>query len=445
MIKRRAVLASMATVPVVAGLAACGGSSDGNTGASGGGKSLAPAPEGEKVELTYMHRLPDGEGMTKVQDIVKRWNDENPNIQVKAVKFDGKAQEMGLRLENEIKTGTAPDLAQAGYAEVPEWFTKGMLEDVTQEAEKYKGNYAAGAYALVGVGESVFGLPQDTGPLVYFYNEEEFKKLGLEVPTNSEELLDVAKKAKAKGKFALSFQPDETLGQMSGQAAAAGAVWYTPSDNAWKVEVTGEETMKLAEFWQQVIDADATLTEQRWSDGFKKALVDGNLIGTIGAAWEAALIAGDLTDAASAGKWKIAQLPALGEKTMSGPDGGSGVVVLKGSKYPVEAMKFNDWFNSQVEDLASQGLVVASTGAVKTPEALTTFFGGQDVMAELSKANEIMSQDFVYLPAWSAVGDPMIQAGDAAANKKGDVAAIFEAAQEASVKALKDKGLPVNE
>ena len=33
------------------------------------------------------------------------------------------------------------------------------------------------------------------------------------------------------------------------------------------------------------------------------------------------------------------------------------VAVLKGSKHPAEAMEFLDWFNTQVDDLVSQGLV----------------------------------------------------------------------------------------
>lgn len=65
------------------GLAGCGS----NTASTGG-------DSGEVVNLTYMHRLPDSEGMTLVKDIVAKWNKDHPNIQVKATKFDGAAQDM---------------------------------------------------------------------------------------------------------------------------------------------------------------------------------------------------------------------------------------------------------------------------------------------------------------------------------------------------------------
>ena len=74
------------------------------------------------------------------------------------------------KLETDVKSGEAPDLAQVGYAELPEVFTKGLLQDVTQYAEQYKNDFASGPYSLVQVGGKAYGLPQDTGPLVYFYN-----------------------------------------------------------------------------------------------------------------------------------------------------------------------------------------------------------------------------------------------------------------------------------
>lgn len=70
------------------GLAGCGS----NTASTGG-------DSGEVVNLTYMHRLPDSEGMTLVKDIVAKWNKDHPNIQVKATKFDGAAQDMIKKLE----------------------------------------------------------------------------------------------------------------------------------------------------------------------------------------------------------------------------------------------------------------------------------------------------------------------------------------------------------
>lgn len=402
----------------------------------------ADEPAGEAVQIDYLHRLPDGEGMVPVSEIVQRWNDENPNIQVTATKFDGEAQEMITKLETDVNANNAPCLAQLGYAEVPDMFVKGLVEDVTEEARKYEGDFG-GAFGQMAVGDTIVGLPQDSGPLVYLYNATEFENLGIEVPTDSASFIEAAKTAAAEGKYIASFTPDEATYWLSGQAAGAGATWYSAENDQWVVNTTGEETQAVAALWQELLDAEAVATHDRWGDAYGAAMVDGTLIGNIAAAWETGFALDGLDGTEYEGQWRVAQMPAINGSEMTGPNGGSGVAVMKGCEHPAEAMEFNAWFNTQVDDLAQQGLVPAATAAASTPEKMSRQFGGQDVMAELVTANERMSTDFGYIPGFPAVGGEMQTAAAAAANGSGKVADIFEAAQAASIAALEDAGLPV--
>ena len=196
---RRQVLGGGLAAATLATLAACGSGSSSDSG--------------DVVEITYWHRLPDGEGMTKVDDIVARWNKENPGIHVTATKFDGKADESYAKIHQAVQAGDAPDLAQVGYAEILKLYTFGLFTDVSAQAEKYKEHFSEGSMSLMTVGKTVVGLPQDSGPLVYFYNKAAFDQLRLKVPTTSAELAKVAKKATEQGKYALAFEPDEDLTQ----------------------------------------------------------------------------------------------------------------------------------------------------------------------------------------------------------------------------------------
>lgn len=63
--------------------------------------------------------------MTKVADIVQRWNDENPDIQVSTQKFDGSAQESYAKIAQAVSSGDAPDLAQVGYGEIASEYLAG--------------------------------------------------------------------------------------------------------------------------------------------------------------------------------------------------------------------------------------------------------------------------------------------------------------------------------
>ncbi len=419
-------------------LSGCGGASSGGSSSSSSGS----VSNGGKVEITYIHRLPDKSGMTSVEQIVSRWNKENPNIQVKPIHFNGNASDLIKKLETDVKAGNAPDLAQAGYSEIPELFTKGLLEDVTAEADQYKGDFAEGPYGNMTIGGKTFGLPQDTGPLVYYYNKTEFDKLGISVPKTQGELLESAKKAAAQGKYIMSFQADEAGNMLSGLAGASDP-WYTIEGDAWKVDTQTSGSKAVAKVYQQLLDDKAATTNPRWDPSFDASLQKGELIGTIGAAWEAPLLMDSMADKGK-GDWRVAQIGDWfdnGEKT--GPDGGSGVVALKGIKHKAEAMKFLDWFNTQIDDLTSQGLVVAATtGSAKTPASWSEFYGGQDVMAEFAVANGNLAS-FSYIPGFSAVGTAMKEKAADAADGKAKVETIFDAAQTASVDTLKDYGLSV--
>ncbi|GAB3820527.1 extracellular solute-binding protein [Tessaracoccus terricola] len=437
------------------GLTACGGTTTPETTADStadAGETTAAettgaeetAGSGEVVELEYIHRLPDGEGMTLVADIAARWNAENPNIQVSTTKFDGQAQDLIVKLETDIKANNAACLAQVGYAEVPELFVKGMLEDVTEIAAQYEGNFG-GAFGQMSVGGVTVGLPQDSGPLIYIYNEAAFAELGIEVPTNLDEFTSAAATAAAAGKYIASFTPDEAQYWLSAQAASAGAIWFSAENDQWAVNADSPESAVVADFWQNLLDNGSVATYDRWAESFNKALVDGELVGHIAAAWEVGFVLDPLDGTDAEGQWRVAQLPDFGAGEVTGPDGGSGVAVMKGCEHPAEAMEFNNWFNTQVDDLASQGLVPTALEQAENPEKWTRQFGGQDVMAELVEANSRLNADFNYIPGFSTLGPVM--SGKAAEVVAGSakVADIFTAAQETAVATLKDAGLPVAE
>ena len=443
----KGVVAMSATLAVSAlGLSACSSSEEPTSAAteptSESSTEETEAP-GEAVTIDYLHRLPDGEGMVKVSEIVDKWNADHPDIQVKATKFDGQAAEMIKKLETDINANNGPCLAQLGYAEVPEMYVKGFTADVTEYAEQYKDNFS-GAYSLMKVGDTVVGLPQDTGPLVYYYNKALFEEIGIEVPTTLEEFQAAAKKAAEKDKYIGAFQADEAAYWLSAQAGAAGGSWYNAENDAWKVTADDDASAVVADFWQKMIDDKTVLSIPRWDDAFGKALADQKLIGTIGPAWDAPLLMDAMGTTDNVGQWSVTQIPDFGAGPLTGPDGGSGVAVMKGCEYPEQAMEFNNWFNTQIDDLVSQGLVVAAIGDMKTPDAIKEFYGGDDVFAELAKANANMTPNFGYMPFFSAVGPQMSEvAATVEAGGSVKVADVFKKAQEASVQVLKDNGLPV--
>nr|WP_231979712.1 extracellular solute-binding protein [Tessaracoccus coleopterorum] len=236
--------------------------------------------------------------------------------------------------------------------------------------------------------------------------------------------------------------PDEGQNWLAGQAAGAGANWFSAENDQWKIDTSDAGTAAVATMWQSMLDAKSALVVNRWSEQWDAAILDGTIIGHVAAAWETGFTLDSLDGTAFEGQWRVAQMPAIGGSAKTGPDGGSGVAIMKGCANPAEAMAFNAWFNTQVDDLASQGLVPAATTAAKTSEKQLRQFGGQDVMSELVTANA-NTNAVNYIPGFSAVGPKMNEAAAAAGSGTGKVADVFTAAAAASIAALEDAGLPV--
>lgn len=111
-----AIVSALAAATLI--LAGCGGSNNAPADTTSAAPNTTETADngGEPLEIEYWHRLPDNDGMVKVQEFVDRWNKDNPNIQVKAVKFEGKPQESYAKIQQAVKAGNAPCLAQVGYS-----------------------------------------------------------------------------------------------------------------------------------------------------------------------------------------------------------------------------------------------------------------------------------------------------------------------------------------
>ncbi|OKL46729.1 ABC transporter substrate-binding protein [Boudabousia marimammalium] len=412
-----------------AGLAAC--SSDDKAGDAG--KTMEPS--GKAVEIEYWHRLPDQDGMVKVAEAADEFNKANPNIKVKTTKFEGKADQSYDKITAAVKAGNAPCLAQADYGNVPAMLVRGELMDVTDMVAQYKDKYAAGPWGQVSPGGKTYGIPQDTGPLVYYYDKDAFDALGLKAPTTWDEYWANAKKAKEAGKASSVFLGDEAGDWFAAVQAAAGNAWFSLAGDAWKVEANSDASKKVAETWQASIDSGDTLVVDRWGDPapFDQNVKEGKIIGYIGAAWEAAFNLGSLgKDAAN---WQVAQMP----DAKSGPWGGSAIVVLKGCKHPEEALKYADWYNTNLKAMTSQGLVPAAKGDAPTDEKVMKLYGGQNVMAELQKAADLSNPNWIYIPTWPAVKTSLVNNMKAGVKLSENV----DKAQEEAVKSLEQAGLSV--
>ena len=144
--------------------------------------SAAANPD-QKVELTYWAWAPN---LDKVVDI---WNKKNPNIQVTVNKQAG-GDPAVTKLLTAVKAGSgAPDLVQAEYQELPTLVAADVWRTCPRRRQmKPRATSPDGVWHSVTLGtDALYSVPQDTGPMVFYYRADVFEKLGLAVPKTWDE------------------------------------------------------------------------------------------------------------------------------------------------------------------------------------------------------------------------------------------------------------------
>jgi multiple sugar transport system substrate-binding protein len=332
---RRSILAGAAAVGLTGTLAACGGSDD-------SGKSSGP------VKLTYWSWAPN---MEKVAAI---WNKKNPDITV-TVSKQAAGKDIVSKLITAKKAGNAPDLIQVEYQSLPTLVSNDVLADISKYAKSAKSEFAEGLWAMVTLGtDAVYAIPQDSGPLMFFYREDLFKQHNLTVPATWDDFAKTARAAKKAlpNAYLTTFSSNDP-GLFAGLAQQAGAKWWTvQSGGKWTVGIDDAATKKVTDFWGGLVQEGVIDNQPMYTPAWNNALNKGTNIAWVSAVWAPGVLVSSAPD--TKGKWRMAPLPqwSAGE-SVTGSWGGSSTGVSTDTKHAEAAAKFATWLNTDPEALAA--------------------------------------------------------------------------------------------
>lgn len=372
----------------------------------------------DPIELSYWAWAPN------LDQVVDLWNEEHPEIQVTVNKQDGGDPAI-TKLLTAIKAGSgAPDLIQAEYQKIPTLVSSDALADLSGVVDdELAGQFPDGVWQSVTLGgDAVYAIPQDTGPMMFYYREDVFAQHGLTVPTTWDEYAETARALHVADptKYLGTFSANDA-GWFAGLAQQAEAEWWSIDGEAWGVGIDEEPTQKVAEFWGGLVAEGAIDNKPMYTPGWNAALNDGTQAGWLGAVWGPGVLSGNAAD--TAGLWKAAPLPNWDAASSSnGNWGGSSTAVTSQSEHAEAAAQFATWLNTDpeaVKALVEQtGIYPAATDAAAS--ALTEapeFFANQpdfyDVAADAAQA----VAPFTYGPnvnvAFSAYNDEFAKAAEA--------------------------------
>ncbi|KAA9108439.1 ABC transporter substrate-binding protein [Microbacterium rhizomatis] len=436
----RAVSAALlaATALVVAGCSS--GSSS-----TGSADSSACAPAGGDVTLTFTSWIPG------IEDAVALWNKENPDIQVQVQTGPSGNAGTYQNFFNQLQAGNAPDLGQIEYDALPNFRVQDGLENLAACADVVaaKDQFLPWTWGQVSLGTSdqVYGIPQDQGPLGLFYRSDLFAQNNIPVPTTWDEYRAAAVKIRQLGGYITNFSQTD-INQFAGFVWQAGGEWFANDGDSWKVQLTSPESVKVADYWEDLIKNDLVSTYPAWSDEWNNAYNSSQVWSWNSAVWGANSILSGAPD--TSGKWSVALAPQW-EKggNASGNWGGSSVAVFKGTKHLYEAAKFALWLNTSDEALTSLNktaqIYPATTAGLKLPSLSegVPFYGGQKIYDVFAEAATQVSPDFVWGPTMTQVYSDVSDGFKAAVSGTQTLEDALSNGQASTIKALEAQSIPV--
>jgi raffinose/stachyose/melibiose transport system substrate-binding protein len=146
----------------------------------------------EKVTLTLYHYYSEGQEVHT--EMIKRFEQANPNIVVKADLSGG--DQYKTMLKTKFAANEAADIVgvHPGVGDAITYAKAGYLEDLTNES--FLKNIDEGALRMATYDGKVYALPLDASYIATYYNKDIFSKLNLGIPKTWQEFVSVCEKLK---------------------------------------------------------------------------------------------------------------------------------------------------------------------------------------------------------------------------------------------------------
>ncbi|MEU0686150.1 ABC transporter substrate-binding protein [Streptomyces uncialis] len=428
-----ALAAAMASLALLA--TACGGDSKDSSGSAG-------SPD-KPVTISYWSWMPG------TKETAEAFNKSQKNIRVEFSEVPAGLAGGYDKLAKGVKAGNAPDVMNVEYQALPDLVTQGLIADSSELLGDTVKKSPEQVQGLVTLGGKRWAAPFDVAPQMMYYRQDLFEKHKIAVPGTWDEYAAAAekiKKADPKARIT-AFWSDDTA-TWAALAQQAGATWYTAESDAWKVDIDGEATNKVADFWGRMVKDDLVFNHKAWSPESTKATADNRVYTRISASWGAGALKTEQPD--QAGKWASVALPGWGDGK-TGMMGGSSFAVVKDSGNAAAAAEFIKWATTSDEAVKAR-LAAGTSSALPADEKLrdvakqsfdTEYFGGQDIYAAASEQVPDISGGWIWSPVHNATSVELTAALGKATG--GDFSAALAKGQATAEKLIKDRGLKLAE
>lgn len=397
-----------------------------------------------------------GEGMDQ---LVEGFQKKYPNVKVK-YSNTGTASDTATALQNAVAAGNGiPDVCMLQGTDVAQFAIGESIEDLSQfGADKMADDFSSGAWRKLQINDKPYGMPIDSGPMVFFYNKDIFDKAGVDGESIKtwDDYYEAAKKIHALGD---NYYITNNSGNTDSYSEFNAMLWQAGA-NPVKVDGenltinltdTDEGVKKVMDFQQKLIDEHLINTSiGNWSDDWNRSMNDGTTASLVIGAWMPVNLENAAPD--QKGNWRVAPMPQWTEgESVGAEDGGSSLTIpVKGdNNNKSAAWKFVEYetYGEGAQIMADTGTFPALKSILKSDDFVSKkndFFGGQEVNKVLADAAALDVSEYTFLPysahAQAVYGDYISPAYQG----KKTMRDALQSYQNALVKYGDDQGYTVN-
>lgn len=385
--RRRALAALPAALALL--LAACSG------GGGGGG------------EAANCNRLLFWSWVPQLEQTVQLYEQAHPGVDVELVNV-GQGEDHYTQLRTTMSGGTGvPDVVQMEYKNIPGFVLTDSLVDLTQYGvADLQDRFLPSAWAQVNVVGGVWGVPQDTGPMIMLYRSDIFESLGIPVPTTWAEYAEAGRRIRAAdpNRYLTFFDPGEAGQFTSLLWQAGGRPFVLEGESNLTINMTDEGAQRWAQTFTPLMTEGLVEVTPGFSDEWYRALADGRYATWVVGAWGPTFLQSAIPQ--TAGMWRAAPMPQqAGENAVTAEHGGSSVSVTAQSDCPREAADFAIWLNSDpaaARSLNEVSLLFPATRELAESQeflsAPSPFLGGQQANQVYVEASSHVGSGWQYTP-----------------------------------------------
>ena len=248
---------------------------------------------------------------TNPQKVIANFEKAYPNITVKPPPDYGSGGTFYPKLTTALEGGTGPDVTQVEFDHLPQFIGAHDLVNIAQYVSKYKSDFPSWTWDQVSVGNAVYAVPEDIGPMGLMYQPAVLKKYNLPVPTTwAQFATDAVSLHKADPSQYLTYFAPNDADVLESLFWQAGAYPYQLQPNgSWKISLNGPIEQKVMNYWGTLVKEGAVAVDQDFTADWGHHIGQDRYAAMIGAGWSPTYMVDTYLPTGSTQQWAVTQMP----------------------------------------------------------------------------------------------------------------------------------------